>query len=211
MEHFKNLNLNPSQFPELGDEDKAIISIKIAIADVTGDPSRGMSVAIINDKYIFQLRACPVAMPGLDLGVPLHMLLDEGMGCTPLSKIEPMDDGKHGFFRQVDEKATCPFQYGTYLHEVLMRAVVEHIVNRAITIEKDVVEYPEVYEGLEPFVLAYEYTIIGDMEELAREAAMGGAAAHFGIDAEPKFRAQLTITELYSFIDYEVPDGRTLN
>lgn len=211
MDNFKNIQLNPEQYAEPGTDDKLVLDIKIVMGDVIGDHTRGMAMAVINDKYVFPLRATPVLMPGTDMGVPSSMLIEAGFAATPLSKIATLDDGKHGFFQQADEKAINPFQYDTYLREIVLRAVVETIVNRLTTIEQDMADAPEAFANLEPFTLAYEYNVIGDMDELTHEAASGGAMAHFGVADAPKGMAALTITELYSFIDYEVPDGRTLN
>lgn len=168
-------------------------------------------VALINDRYCFPLHPTAVAMPWFDIGIPLSVMYEMGILLTPTSTIAELDGERLGFTHGSMERGIPPFQYDTYLHELLMRVVCDENTNRHKPISMAVCEIEHEFQNPLPFELAYEYQVTGNFHDLTTEAACGIVYAMGSNKAAPTKRAVTSTIELFNFLDTGGSDGRTLN
>lgn len=211
MRLFNNIPLDSSKYGELVQGDVLSANIKIAVARESADSEVGCMIAIINDRYCFPLHPTAVAMPGFDIGIPLAVMYEMGILLTPTNLVAELDGERLGFTNGHLERGVAPFQYDTYLHELLMRVVCDQNTGRHKTVEQAACEITAEFENPEPLVLAYEYQVTGDFHDLTTEAACGIVYAMGGNKSAPPKRAVTSTIELFNFLDTGGSNGRTLN
>lgn len=211
MNLFKNMPLDSSKYGELVKDDTLSVNIKIAVSREDGDSDVGCMIAIINDRYCFPLHPTAVAMPGFDIGIPLAFMYEMGILITPTSTIAELDGERVGFTKAHMERGVAPFQYDTYLHELLMRVVCDENTKRHKPISMAVCEIEQEFDNPMPFELAYEYQVTGNFHDLTTEAACGIVFAMGGKDSAPPKRAVTSAIELFNFLETGGSNGHTLN
>lgn len=211
MKLFKNMPLDSSKYGELVQDDTLSANIKIAISRESADSEVGCMVAIISDRYCFPLHPTAVAFPGFDIGIPLSVMYEMGILLTPTSLVAELEGERLGFTQGHLERGVSPFQYDTYLHELLMRVVCDQNTGRHKPIEMAVCEIEHEFDNPMPFELAYEYQVTGNFHDLTTEAACGIVCAMGGSTSAPSKRAVTSTIELFNFLDTGGSNGHTLN
>lgn len=213
MKRFKNLHLDPASKGATVQGDKLNLNIKIVQATMLDDETMGFQLCIINDKWMFPLLSTAVVMPGFEehIGIPIEYLRQMNLLLTPTSNVYHGEDGAGEGYLCVDGLPINPYQYGSYLDELVMRVVVSSVHKEdELTLEEGVEQFLGGYDTT-PFELAYEYQVVADITELTMEAAAGACLAMIGQTGAPKKRATLSIMELFNFMDTGGSCGRTLN